>query len=61
MNEPKRRRWFQLHLSTVVVLSFVAAGLLWALLADISVAALILVAFAYGLEYFARRKRVSLE
>lgn len=30
MTEPPRRRaWFQLHLSTCVVLMFVASGLLW--------------------------------
>jgi hypothetical protein len=27
---PNRRRWFQLHLSTCVVLMFVAGGLVWA-------------------------------
>ncbi len=26
---PARRRWFQFHLSTAIVLMFVAAGLLW--------------------------------
>ncbi|MCY3021414.1 MAG: hypothetical protein NTW87_20560 [Planctomycetota bacterium] len=26
---PKRRPWFQFHLSTAIVLMFVAAGLLW--------------------------------
>jgi hypothetical protein len=30
MPEPKRRRWLQLHLSTCIVLMFVAGGLLWA-------------------------------
>ena len=27
--KPKRRAWFQFHLSTAIVLMFVAAGLLW--------------------------------
>jgi hypothetical protein len=31
MSDPPRRRpWFQFHLSTAVVLMFVASGLLWA-------------------------------
>ena len=29
-NAPKKRPWFQLHLSTCVVLMFVAGGLMWA-------------------------------
>lgn len=27
--KPKKRRWFQLHLSTCIVLMFVAGGLIW--------------------------------
>lgn len=30
MSEPKPRRWFQIHLSTAVVLMFVAGALIWA-------------------------------
>ena len=30
MNTPTRRRWFQVHLSTCVVLMFVAGGVIWA-------------------------------
>jgi hypothetical protein len=30
MAETKRRRWLQLHLSTCIVLMFVAGGLIWA-------------------------------
>ena len=30
----KKRRWFQIHLSTAVVLMFVAGGLMWANVAE---------------------------
>jgi len=30
VNTPTRRRWFQVHLSTCVVLMFVAGGVIWA-------------------------------
>ena len=30
MSEPRPRRWFQLHLTTAIVLMLVAAGLVWA-------------------------------
>ena len=28
-NKPKKRPWFQFHLSTAIILMFAAAGLLW--------------------------------